>query len=205
MEKRGIVLLFLALALIIPFTVAYTATMDCEGGIISSGDTRADLLAKCGEPDSKESHAEEISERIGTGIRQHVYVTVEDWTYDFGQNRLQRIVTLKNGTVTYIRTGNYGYSKNVKPEKRECSEQTVSLGDLKSDVVQKCGEPTWKDLHEEELIDRLNTGVERKNFVTVEEWTYNLGPNRFVRILTFRNGKLVDIRTGGYGYDTKQK
>jgi len=111
---------------------------------------------------------------------------------------------LKNGTVAYICTGNYGYSKNAKPGKGECSEQTVARGDSKSDVVEICGEPSWKDTHKEEFVKRLDAGVERNRFVTVDEWTYDLGSNRFVGILTFRNGKLVDIKTGGYGYDTKQ-
>ena len=62
-----------------------------------------------------------------------------------------------------------------------------------------------KDVHQEELRERLSSGEVRKTFVVVEEWTYNLGPNRFTRILTFRNNKLVDIRTGGYGYELKQE
>ena len=74
---------------------------------------RADLLAKCGDPDSKESHEQEISERLGRGVQRKLFVAVEDWTYDFGPNQLQRIVTLKNGTVAYIRKGNYGYSTNA--------------------------------------------------------------------------------------------
>jgi hypothetical protein len=205
MKKTRLVLSILALVLTFPLSDAYSATLDCAGGIISSGDRRADLLAKCGEPDSKESHYEEISERFDRGVGRKLFVNVEDWTYDFGQNQLQRIVTLKNGTVVNIRTGNYGYDKNAKPAKRECSEQTVSRGDLKSDVVEKCGEPTWKDSHEEEFVERLDSGVEVKRFVNVEEWTYDLGPNRFVRILTFKNGNLVDIKTGGYGYGEKQK
>ncbi len=34
----------------------------------------------------------------------------------------------------------------------------------------------------------------------IEVWTYNLGRTQFIRYLTFRNGTLVDIKTGGYGY-----
>jgi hypothetical protein len=79
-------------------------------------------------------------------------------------------------------------------------QQLVSLVDSKSDVVAKCGEPAWKDVHEEEFSERLETGAFQKRFITVEEWTCNLGPNRFVRILTFRNSRLTDIRTGSYGY-----
>ena len=36
--------------------------------------------------------------------------------------------------------------------------------------------------------------------VQIEVWTYNLGSTQFIRYLTFKNGKLVDIRSGGYGY-----
>ncbi len=70
---------------------------------------------------------------------------------------------------------------------------------IETDVLAKCGEPSLKDSHVEEFRDKLD-GTERNVLVTVEEWTYNLGPTRFVRILTFRNSRLTDIRTGNYGY-----
>ena len=34
----------------------------------------------------------------------------------------------------------------------------------------------------------------------VEDWSYNFGPNRFVYRLRFRQGVLLEIQTGGYGY-----
>ncbi len=201
MMRPGLFLFFLALMLAMPFSNLYSATLSCAGGIVSVGDSRIDLLAKCGEPDQTESHEEEISERLDQGARQKTFITVEDWTYNYGPSQFMRIVTLRNGKVAHIRTGNYGYSKGAaKPAERECSEQVVSRGDLTADVVAKCGNPSWKDVHQEEFKEHLDSGLDRKVMVTVEEWTYNLGPNRFVRILTFRNGKLVDIRTGNYGY-----
>ena len=39
-----------------------------------------------------------------------------------------------------------------------------------------------------------------KELVTVEEWEYNLGPGRFIRYLTFENGRLIKITIGDYGY-----
>jgi len=158
------------------------------------------VLAKCGPPDAKESHDEELIDRTDRGAKRKLFITVEEWTYDFGPGRLTRIITLKNGRVTDIRTGKYGYGKTDAPAYRECSEQVVTIGDSKSDVLAKCGEPYLKDGHLEELSEKLESGQVRKTFVNVEEWTYNLGPARFVRILTFKNGKLVDISTGGYGY-----
>jgi len=200
MKNLILMLLLIALALAIPYDKLQAATLSCQGGIISDGDSRVDLLSKCGEPDAKDSHDEEISDRLGEGTRRKLFITVESWTYNFGPTQLQRIVILKNGAIANIRTGNYGYSKDAKPGQRDCSEQVISRGDRKSDVIAKCGEPGWKDTHEEEISERLDTGDVRKRYITVEEWTYNLGPNRFVRILTFRNSRLTDIRTGGYGY-----
>ncbi len=199
MRSTGTFLLFLMLASAVPGADVLAAAVSCEGGIISTGDRSIDVLAKCGPPDSKESHREELSERLDDHTKQKVFVTVEEWTYNFGPSRFMRIVVLKNGVVSDIRTGNYGYTNQPEPAARECSEQFVSIGDSKTDVLAKCGEPTLKGSHREETGERLDT-TERTVFVTVEEWTYNPGPTRFVRILTFRNSRLTDIRTGNYGY-----
>ncbi len=199
MRRTGIFLLFLASVTLIPSAGVFADTFSCGGGIISTGDRSMDVLAKCGQPDSKESHQEELSERLDDNTKQKIFVTVEEWTYNLGPTQFMRIIILKNGVVTNIRTGNYGYTKKAEPVQRDCSEQVLSIGDSKTDVLAKCGEPSFKDSHVEEFKERLDDR-ERKVFVTVEEWTYDLGPNRFVRILTFRNSKLADIRTGGYGY-----
>jgi hypothetical protein len=34
----------------------------------------------------------------------------------------------------------------------------------------------------------------------VEEWTYNLGPNRMMRVVRFENGIVVEVTHLGYGY-----
>ena len=182
----------------------HAATLNCPGGIISAGDRSIDVLAKCGRPDSKESHREELSQMLGDNVKQKTSVTVEEWTYNFGPIQFMRIVVLKNGVVDDVRTGTYGYPAKTESAPRDCSGQIVSVGDSKFDVLAKCGEPTTKDTRVEEFKEKLDD-TERKVFITVEEWTYNLGPNRLMRILTFRNSKLTDIRTGGYGYPSEEK
>ncbi len=199
MKRMGVFMGFLVL-MAIPFGNVYADSLDCKGGIVSTGDSRVDLVMKCGEPDWKDSHDEEITERLDSGTKRKLIVAVDEWTYNFGPSQFMRIVTLKNGKITDIRAGGYGYNKGAKPNQRECSGQIVSIGDLKSDVILKCGEPSWKDIHQEEIQERIDRGLERKVYDTIEDWTYNLGPNSFVRILTFRNNKLIDIKTGGYGY-----
>jgi hypothetical protein len=190
---------FVFILLAISIGEIQAASFDCAGGIVSVGDMRTDLLIKCGEPDRKEAHNEELVERLDRNVKRTLYVTVEEWTYNFGPKQFLRIVTLKNGIISDIRTGDYGYTRQAEPNQRECGGRMISIGDMKSEVLAKCGEPAWKDSHQEELRERREGGQEHRVFVTVEEWTYDFGPNRFMRIITFRNGVVTDIRSGGYG------
>jgi len=89
-----------------------------------------------------------------------------------------------------------------------CSGRIISVGNSQDYVFDKCGEPTSI----EERTERLASGFrhrypeshEELNYVIreirIEVWTYNLGSTQFIRYLTFKNGKLVRISTGGYGY-----
>jgi len=73
-----------------------------------------------------------------------------------------------------------------------CGGSLVHLGDHTSAVHLKCGAPALKSTRYE--MPAGPTGPT----VTVEEWTYNQGPGNFLRILTFRNGYLVDLKLGAY-------
>lgn len=84
-----------------------------------------------------------------------------------------------------------------------CGSQLVEKGDRKIEVLQKCGEPSWVDEWEE--VRRLpmsryylsRGGLEQ---VRVEEWTYNFGPQRFLQIYRFENGRVSRMEFGGYGF-----
>lgn len=39
--------------------------------------------------------------------------------------------------------------------------------------------------------------------VLIEEWTYNLGSHRLMRLVRLENGIVIDIRHLGYGYPTR--
>ncbi len=108
--------------------------------------------------------------------------------------------------------GNVGTASGFR-----CGTRLVSEGDTRAEVIQKCGEPTFVDAWEEELIQRdfgavrnydSRTGryeESREPFlvkiqVKIDLWTYNLGPTQFTRYLRFENGILKEISTGAKGY-----
>jgi hypothetical protein len=204
MKRTSILLVFLVF-MTIPFVTVYAGTINCNGGIVSVGDSRVNLVIKCGEPDWKDSHEEEIIKRFNNKSKRKKIITKEEWTYNFGPSQFMRIITIKNGKVADIRTGGYGSRKAEKPQPHEFSDRIVSIGESSGEVIAKWGEPAARNTRQEKLKERLSDGKFRTITITIDEWTYNLGPNRFMRILTFKNGKLTDINTGGYGYDRKQE
>jgi hypothetical protein len=95
-----------------------------------------------------------------------------------------------------------------------CGNYVISRGARQSDVERKCGRPTYVQRWDEERIKRdyyqnipAQTPEELsqqplflKEYVPVEEWTYNFGPTRFIYYLRFENGRLTRITSGDYGY-----
>jgi hypothetical protein len=103
-------------------------------------------------------------------------------------------------------------TSNVKASDFSCDSKIITVGDYKYDVLRKCGEPSYMEVWEEVRIRRdfspglFETGIgfyQSQQFltgsVTVEEWVYNLGSNRFIRYLRFENSRLIKITEGDYG------
>lgn len=84
-----------------------------------------------------------------------------------------------------------------------CGNDLILVGDRKLEVLKSCGEPDFVDTWEEKRRERIyyfGHWYPDYRLVVVEEWTYNFGPSMFIRILTFENGRLVEIETGDYGF-----
>jgi len=204
MIRHALLLFGLVMLLTLTVSSTHASTINCSGGIVSIGDERIDLLSKCGQPDWKDSHQEEVTERFDPVTKKRTYITVDEWTYDFGPQQFMRIVIIKNGRIADVRTGGYGTDRRSKPDKLDCRDSILSAGDSKAEVLTKSGEPASKECHQEDVRERITTDQWRTISITVEEWTYNFGPERFLRILTFKNGIVSDVRTGGYGYSEKR-
>lgn len=107
-----------------------------------------------------------------------------------------------------------GLAQDVSVRTLHCGTKIVSVGDRASQVRSACGEPDYVDKwHEKRIVkDYSNPFASRRReydtsrqpiitekYVTVEEWTYNLGSNKFIRYLIFENGILQEIYLGDYG------
>lgn len=110
-KKTNVLIALLVLTGTFFWLDAYADSFSCAGGIISTDDRSADVVSKCGDPDFRDSHQEEVVQKPDAGTREKIYIKVDEWTYNLGPSQFMRIVVLKNGRVAEIRTGNYGYVK----------------------------------------------------------------------------------------------
>ena len=95
-----------------------------------------------------------------------------------------------------------------------CGVRLISEGDIKAKVLAECGEPDHVEMWEEERIYKYyykpNDDLQYhrnylkpryvKDYIIVEEWTYNHGRYRFMDHIRFENGRVRRIESGDYGY-----
>ena len=95
----------------------------------------------------------------------------------------------------------------------KCGSDLILEGDRKIEVLHKCGDPVTIDqrveyeglrLQEFNLQSRNQPhyifDYEQHKPIYIEDWTYNFGPRRFMRLIRFENGVLDEITVLGYGY-----
>jgi hypothetical protein len=86
----------------------------------------------------------------------------------------------------------------------------VDLGDLGYEVQTKCGEPDSVTQRTEKRtvrhkVRRWTNGVaedvteERQIDVPFEEWVYDMGPHKLIRVLRFEDDRLIRVTTGRRG------
>lgn len=89
------------------------------GKIVSEGMTQYEVTANCGDPAFKaplqnagvamrtESKVND-EKSTSTAVVVNPGVPVEEWTYDFGPNKLVQLLRFKNGRLTNIEARGYG-------------------------------------------------------------------------------------------------
>lgn len=195
-----IVNLIIVLAISLLFAHSgFTSSFECNNKIISLNDTKAIVAMKCGAPSWKETHEVEWAYETSPGEKIKQYITVEKWFYNFGPDHFVHILTFRDSNLSDIKTGGYGYSEE-KTSNVQCGERVLAIKDLQPEVIAKCGEPTYKDKTKKQIIKKGPNGEKIKITINIEKWTYNFGPDYLILILEFRNGKLVSIKNGGFGY-----
>ena len=170
----------------------------CDGHLVTKGDSKISVLKKCGKPTWTDRWVEEIIDLPDTDFEHRIARVNERWIYNPGPTQFLRILVFRDSEVISIETGSRGFT--VVPGMQRCDFELFALGTTSAEVAIKCGKPDWEE-QRYELVTHKIAGGRRQISVTVDEWTFNLGPTNFMRVMTFYNGKLMDVRTGDKGFN----
>jgi len=113
-------------SLLFLFVSVSLADLRCGTKLVHKGDSKAEVIQKCGEPDFVETWEEEriqrdyyhvstFSNRLGEyyWYREPFLVKelirIEEWTYNFGSTRFIRFLRFENGLLRDLSRGGYGY------------------------------------------------------------------------------------------------
>jgi hypothetical protein len=105
----SILVMLLVAATQVPSYAVTTGTLYCEGRIVSIGDTAGEVISKCGQPTYTFQHEQKIVDEDYPRSRIITTVIVDDWTFNFGPDRFQYRLLLRNGRVAEIESLDYGY------------------------------------------------------------------------------------------------
>jgi hypothetical protein len=169
----------------------------CGNRLVTPGTIPAQVRALCGEPKLIDHRAISVpicdrSARC-SGVRT---ADVEEWTYQ-REGELMRILRFVGGALVSIRTGP---QRPSDPDR--CQKQTFRTDATAGEVLLACGEPIQIDRWVEPVAFPRHPGTTvavAPEFVW-EQWVYNFGPDRFLRIFQFENGVLRTQTTGRYGF-----
>lgn len=99
----------------LPFTVfllagmASAESLRCKGDIVDIGDTKAEVIGKCGNPEVADSYCEKTAQKIrqpdGSITLVEVCENVDIWTYNPGKGQFLTNLYFAEGKLREMRYG----------------------------------------------------------------------------------------------------
>jgi Protein of unknown function (DUF2845) len=101
---------------------AHADGMRCGTKLVGNGDSMYTVESRCGSPDDKQHRTETRTERVwinlpcpvrgqvgcGQMVERTVEVTIDEWTYDFGPEKLIQRAIFQQGQLVNVISGSYG-------------------------------------------------------------------------------------------------
>lgn len=181
------------LLLLVPllFAALPAHALRCGTRVVTTDDRDVAVRERCGEPYyTDQLVVYDVRGADGPFERQteNVY---DAWYYNFGPRKLMVRLLFLNGRLHREDTLGYGVNRIGD----SCTLDSFPTGTTAGEIVAYCGMPASRHTQREAIVRRDGIGNERYTPIRRETWTYDLGGNRLLRILTLENGRLQSVDT----------
>ena len=181
--KNPVLLLLLLLATSDAFA------MRCGNRLVDDGAQDFQVRDRCGEPYWTDAYSNvEIIGAHGPLERQRE-VRFDVWYYNFGPQQLLRRLTFRDGVLIAQDTLGYG----VDEIGHDCDPNRALDGISAGELVARCGEPASRRNRSEAIVHRPRPGIELWRDQRREEWIYDSGGLRSVRLVQLEDGRVIGV------------
>lgn len=177
---------YLVIGLLIFAGIGEAQALRCGNRVVTTGDHDFQVRERCGDPYWTNSYSELMVSGIDGPFERRAERIYDEWYYNFGPRNLVQRLVFADGRLIKIESGSYG-------ERRigtSCDDTALRPGATLGEVVLRCGEPASRRSRYEDVVMRDGMGNARVRPVRREEWVYDQGRSRFVRMAIFHDGRL---------------
>jgi hypothetical protein len=177
---------FFAIVLLLASPSAFA--LRCGTRIVTAGAQDFQVRDRCGEPFYADTYT--TTEVFGAHgpVQQFRDVQYDIWYYNFGPRYLMRRFVFRDGVLAREETLGYGVDEIGDDCNPNRDYRGVSVGEL----VARCGEPASRRTNYDTLV-RSAPGYARYRDQRREDWIYDFGEDRLLRVFRLIDGRVEDI------------
>ncbi len=173
------------------FAAPDALAMRCGSNLVTEGMRDLQVRQRCGEPfwTDAYSRVEVLGARSPHEYQRSVRFDV--WYYNFGPRQFMRRFVFRDGELVTEDALDYGFDQvggNCNPMR---DYRGLSAGELYA----RCGEPVSRRVIDDAVVRRPSPDVELWRDLRREEWTYDFGAARDLRILHLVDGRVQETET----------
>ncbi len=176
--------ILVALLLLVASTSAHA--LRCNSRIVSEGDRDFQVRERCGEPFWTDTwYGVDVIGRDRAFERQREV----QWSAWYGPRALMQRFLFVDGVLR--RTDTLGYG--VREIGDSCNMDGNFSGLSTGELVARCGEPAERRSHRESIVFRPGPHIESWRDPRREEWIYDFGDGRLLRVLQLEHGRVTSV------------
>ena len=179
----------LIVALLLLASTPSAHALRCGGRIVNDGDRDFQVRERCGEPYWTDTwYAVDVIGR-GSAFERQREVQWSTWYFNFGPRALLQRLVFVDGVLR--RTDALGYGVRVIGD--ACNVDGAFSGLSSGELVARCGEPAARRSARESVVFRPGPQIESWRDPRREEWTYDFGDTRLLRVVQLEHGRVVSV------------
>ena len=182
---------FLLLLILLFFASPSAFALRCGNRLVGEGTQDFQVRERCGEPFWTDYYM--AVDVVGAYSPYEVQreVRFDVWYYNFGPRQLMRQMVFRDGVLVREDALGYGYDELGT----DCNPNRDLRGLSAGELYARCGEPASRRTQPGTAVRRPAPGVERWRDERSEQWIYDFGDDRFMRMVNLYNGHVVGSGT----------